>query len=128
MTLEQLAALVYGAATVLVVGFQVALALGAPWGAYAMGGKFPGRWPARMRAAAIVQAVVLSALAAVVWSRAGVAGSGLTTRAPWSIWVVVAISTVALVLNLITPSAGERKRWAPVALAMLASSLVVALR
>jgi hypothetical protein len=62
-------ALVYGAATVLVVGFQVALALGAPWGAYAMGGKFLGRWPARMRAAAIVEAVVLSALAAIVWSR-----------------------------------------------------------
>jgi hypothetical protein len=41
--------------------------------------------------------------------------------------VVVAISAIALVLNLITPSAGERKRWAPIALAMLASSLVVAL-
>ncbi len=125
MTLEQLAALVYGAATVIVVGFQVALALGAPWGAYALGGKISGRWPARMRAAAIGPAVILTALAAIVLSRAGVALPGLAAGAPWLIWVVVAISAGALVVNVTTPG---RKHWALVVLVMLASSLVVALR
>ena len=38
------------------------------------------------------------------------------------------LMAVALVLNLITPSGGERAVWAPVALVLLLSSLVVALR
>ena len=42
MTATQLAAIVYALATAVVVGFQVALAAGAPWGEYAMGGRFPG--------------------------------------------------------------------------------------
>jgi len=40
-----------------VVLFQLALALGAPWGAMAMGGKFPVRLPSTMRIAALAQAV-----------------------------------------------------------------------
>ena len=29
--------------------FQFALALGAAWGKYAMGGKYPGKYPPKMR-------------------------------------------------------------------------------
>ncbi|MEK4110124.1 hypothetical protein ABIC86_002354 [Paenibacillus sp. DS2363] len=29
----------------IVILFQVALAVGVPWGEYAMGGKFPGKYP-----------------------------------------------------------------------------------
>lgn len=47
--------------------------------------------------------------------------------AGWLIWVVVAVAVVSLILNLITPSASERRIWVPVALVMLLSSLVVAL-
>ena len=36
-------------------------------------------------------------------------------------------TSVSLVLNVITPSPGERRIWVPVAVAMLASSLVVAI-
>ena len=43
-----------------------------------------------------------------------------------SVWVVVAFSAMSLVLNSITPSAGERAIWAPVAL-LLASSAAVAI-
>jgi hypothetical protein len=35
---------------------------------------------------------------------------------------------MSFVLNLITPSAGERALWAPVLLLLLASSLVVAIK
>lgn len=35
-----------------VAAFQLALALGAPWGTYVMGGTFPGSFPPAMRAAA----------------------------------------------------------------------------
>ncbi|MSP57207.1 MAG: hypothetical protein EXR69_16670, partial [Myxococcales bacterium] len=55
------AAIAYALATALVVGFQVALALGAPWGELAMGGAFPGRFPPAMRVAAVVQGALLAA-------------------------------------------------------------------
>jgi hypothetical protein len=42
--------------------------------------------------------------------------------------MVVAVAAVGLVLNLITPSAGERALWAPVTVILLLSSVVVALR
>jgi hypothetical protein len=41
---------------------------------------------------------------------------------------VVAYGVIGLILNLITPSAGERAIWAPVAFVLLVSSLVVASR
>jgi hypothetical protein len=122
-----IAALIYTIAAAGVVAFQVALALGAPWGAYAMGGAFPGRFPPRLRVAAAVQAVVLIMLAVVVLAFAGLALSGLAQAAPWLIWLVVAFSAVAAVLNTITRSAGERRLWAPVTYVMLVCSLVVAL-
>lgn len=41
-------------------------------------------------------------------------------------WVVVAYAVVSLLLNLITPSAGGRMIWAPVAFLLLVTSLIVA--
>ena len=127
MTITTIAALLYTVITAGVVLFQMALAVGAPWGAYAMGGAFPGRFPPAMRVAAVVQAFLLALLAGVVLARAGLALPGWASVATWLIWFVVAFAVVATILNLITPSAGERRLWAPVALVMLASSLTVAL-
>jgi hypothetical protein len=110
-----------------VIGFQVALALGAPWGAYAMGGAFPGRFPARMRVAAVVQAVVIGVMSIGVLSAAGIVLPSLKESAPWLAWPSVVFSAVAVVLNAISQSAGERKIWVPVSLVMLISGLLVAL-
>lgn len=110
-----------------VIAFQIALALGAPWGSYAMGGAFPGRFPPRMRIAAAVQAALLAVIVAIVLARAGLALPGWSEASRWLIWAVVAVALFALVLNAISPSAGERRIWVPVALVMLASSLLVAL-
>ena len=110
-----------------VIAFQTALALGVPWGSYAMGGAFPGRFPTRMRVAAVVQAALLAITVAIVLSRAGLVLPTWSEAAAWLIWPVVALALVAVVLNAITPSAGERRIWVPVALMMLAFSLVVAL-
>ena len=125
--MSEIAALIYLIATGAVVTFQLALALGAPWGSYAMGGAFPGRFPATMRAAAIGQAVVLVLMAAVVLSRTGLVLPGWTAASRWLIWVVVAFGATGVVLNAITPSAGERRVWLPMAFIMLACSLTVAL-
>ena len=65
------AAIAFACVTAIVVAFEVALALGAPWGAYAMGGARPGRFSAPMRASAIGQAVVLAFLAVIVLADAG---------------------------------------------------------
>jgi len=127
LSITELAAVAFAIVVAGVVAFEIALALGAPWGSYAMGGAFPGRLPARMRVAAAVQAVLLAVVAAVVLARAGLILPSWSAAAGWAIWIVVAVSIVALVLNTITPSAGERRIWAPVALAMLVLSVVVAL-
>lgn len=127
MRLGRAAALLYTAVSVVVVIFQIAMAAGAPWGAYAMGGAFPGQFALALRIAALAQAALIAGMAGVVMSRAGLvlaAWSGVTR---WLVWLVVALAAVSLVLNLMTPSAGERAIWAPVALLLLASSTVVAI-
>lgn len=122
------AAIVFAVVTAAVIGFQVALALGAPWGAYAMGGSTPGRFPPTMRALALGQAVVLAILAAIVLSAAGLLLPTLAETFPWSIWLVVAFSAISVFLNAISRSSAERRIWVPVAAVMLLSSLLVALR
>jgi hypothetical protein len=127
MNMKRVAAIIYSIVSLGVIAFQIALAAGAPWGAYAMGGAFPGKFPPELRVAAMVQAVLLAALAAVILSRAGLILPGWSRASRWLAWVVVAFSVVSFVLNLITPSAGERAIWAPTAFLLLISSLAVAL-
>ena len=92
-----------------------------------MGGVFPGQFPSALRIAALAQAALIAGMAAVVMSRAGLIFAGWSGASRWLVWVVVAFAAVSLVLNVITPSAGERAIWAPVALLLLASSAVVAI-
>ena len=127
MRIRRAAALLYAAVSAGVIAFQLALAAGAPWGAYAMGGAFPGQFPPALRIAAVVQAALIAGMAAVVMSRAGLVLSGWSRASRRLVWVAVAFSAVSLVLNVITPSAGERAIWAPVALLLLASSVAVAI-
>jgi len=126
MDVTILGALVFASAALGVIGFQVALALGAPWGAYAMGGAFPERFPPAMRVAAVVQAVAIAALALIVLSAAGLALPSVVQELPWLVWLPVAFSAASLGLNAASRSAGERRIWVPVALVLLASSLAVA--
>jgi hypothetical protein len=127
MDISQLAALVFALVAVGVIAFQLAMALGAPWGAYAMGGAFPGRFPPALRAAAVVQAALIGLLAAIVLSAADLVWPGLVDTVPWLAWLPVVVSAVASGLNAISRSAGERRIWVPVTLAMLVTSLIVAL-
>ena len=127
MPSPQLAARAFAVLTGLVCLFQLALALGAPWGAYAMGGAFPGTFPPAMRAAAAVQIAILAVIAAVVLSAAGLTIQAWRPVARRMVWIVVALLAVGVVLNLITPSSLERLIWAPVALLLFLSALRVAL-
>ena len=127
MDATTIAAIVFTAGAIGVIAFQIALALGAPWGRYAMGGSFPGRFPPAMRVAAIVQAVVIALLAVIVLSAADVMFPEVVDASPWLVWVPVVVSALAVFLNSISRSAGERRIWVPVAAVLLISSLVVAL-
>jgi hypothetical protein len=119
------AVVVFTVVAILATCFQFALALGAPFGEMAMGGRYPGKFPVQMRVAAIVQGLIIGALAAIVLTRAGVVVTPL--NAPWLIWVVVAFSAVSLFVNAISRSRKERLLWVPAATVMLISSLIVAL-
>src|SRR5512139_2958232 len=118
--------MVYAVVTIMVVAFQIGLALGAPWGAYAMGGAYPGQFPPSLRIAALIQAALLLLFAGIVIARAGLGLRRWARASRWLVWFVVAFGAVSLLLNLITPSPGERMIWAPVALILLACGLLVA--
>jgi hypothetical protein len=123
--IRRMSARLYAVVSGFAVAFQVALAAGAPWGEHAMGGAFPGQFPPVLRIAALIQAALLVGTAVVVLARAALLA--VWTQASRSlIWVVVGFSAVSFVLNLATPSAGERAIWAPVAFLLLLTSGVVA--
>lgn len=127
MTSVQIAVRVFLVLQGALVMFQLALAAGAPWGSLAMGGRFPGRFPPAMRLAAVVQVVLYVLMAAIIVSRAGVALPEWSDVSRVVAWVVVGLMAVGVVLNVITPSKWERRIWAPIALVLFASGLVVAL-
>ncbi|MDZ4168243.1 MAG: hypothetical protein U1E26_01120 [Coriobacteriia bacterium] len=126
MSSTEIFAIVFALATLVVVTFQLALAFGAPWGALAMGGAFPGRFPPAMRVAAAVQAVILGVAALAILSVAGVYAAPWGATPTWIAWTVAALLGVGLVMNLITPSKGERRIWVPVITVMLVCCIVVA--
>lgn len=122
------AAIVFTFLTLGVVVFQIALAAGAPWGAYAMGGAITGQYPPELRVGAVIQALLLAGLAVVVLARAElIQVRWLLKTARWLIWIVVALCIISLTLNMISSSAGERTIWVPVLSLMLICSFVVAL-
>jgi len=126
MALASIAAIIYAIVMLGVVAFQIALAAGAPWGAYAMGGASLGQFPPALRISAMIQAVLLAGMAAVILARAGLVLPGWSQVSRWLVWIVVALTAFSLVLNLITSSAGERAIWAPTLGLLLISSLIVA--
>ena len=77
--------------------------------------------------AAVVQAVLIALLAVAVLSEAGLLLPDLAIALPWLAWVAVVVSALAVVLNAISRSSGERRLWVPVACVLFVSSLLVAL-
>lgn len=124
--MQILAAWVYVFLSLVIMLFQLALALGLPWGVAAMGGRFPGKWPGRMRIVAVFNILVLAFLAWICLISAGLMSLEFVNMADYLIWLVVSFSALAVILNTITPSKIERI-WAPVAAVQLACSLVLAL-
>ncbi|SHM45207.1 hypothetical protein SAMN04488057_101497 [Cyclobacterium lianum] len=112
--------------TIIVILFQLCLAAGLPWGAASMGGKYPGKYPPKMRLVASVNALVLTGMMVIAWARAGRAFPEIYSISLVGIWVMVVFFALGTVMNVITPSKIERI-WAPVAFGQFVTSLLFAL-
>lgn len=112
----------------LVALFQLALVLGAPMGEYAFGGTHKGKLPTGFRIASLVSIGVYLGIAGHVAAQLGLVQkllpAGLNAVANWAI---VGLMLVSLVMNAISRSKKERDLWVPVALLLVASSVIVAL-
>jgi len=124
--LTTVSAIILTVLTCILIIFQGCLAAGVPWGEASMGGKYPGKYPPKMRVVAIINMIVLGFIIAIVLSSSGLALPQLEQISRVGIWFIVAFFGMATVLNTITPSKIERI-WAPVALVQLITSIIVAI-
>ena len=97
-------------------GFQVAVAAGAPLGAWSWGGAHEGVLPPGLRVASAVAALVWAAAAAAVATdrpRSRAAHRGVRLA-------LALASTLGVAANLASPSLPERLVWVPVTTAIAA--------
>ena len=101
-----------------IAGFQVALVLGAPWGAYTQGGETEGALDASGRVFAAVSCAVLLVMTAAILARVR---EGPLMNAPRRLvtalaWFTTIYAALSVVLNLATQSSSERAVFAPTAI------------
>jgi hypothetical protein len=110
----QTAAIVAAIGYLGIAGFQVALALGAPLGHAAWGGKHRVL-PTRLRVASGVAAVIWIVGAVIVLGRAGFEVSPFSDTVDRSgTWFLVGLLAVGTLMNAASSSRWERLVWAPV--------------
>jgi hypothetical protein len=124
----QTAALIAVALIGALVVFQLALALGAPYGAAAWGGRNPGVLPRNLRiASAVVGIVVYPLMAVVILAAAGlIDGDRLLIDTTVAMWILTGFFALGAVVNAISRSAPERI-WAPISALLAISCAFIAL-
>ncbi len=123
-----IAAFIGVALLAVLIGFQLALALGAPWGAAAWGGRNPGVLPTGLRVASGIVAIVVYPVMALVMLAAGsvIDGDWLSVDPSVAMWILTGFFIIGTVVNAISRSPVERI-WAPVSLVLAICSAVIAL-
>lgn len=110
-----------------VVAFQIALTLGAPLGAAALGGANPGPLPDELRVVTALSALIWILATFIVLARGGVPISPLPRGLGlWGTWVLVGYLALGLLLNLASFSPWERFGWAPFTLILFVLTLLLA--
>lgn len=120
------APLIFLIVSFIVVAFQLALTLGAPWGQLTLGGKYTSVLPNHMRLVCLLTMVIFLAFVILVLARAGWILPALFATSNMLIWVVVVYCFVGVIANALTPSRYERMLWLPATTALFASSLCIA--
>ena len=112
---------------VVLIGFQVALAAGAPWGRATYGGVWSGVLPKGIRINSLVFAVLIYPLLVLYVLHVGEVATVDWLPAPTVvIWVMVAFFGLSTLANAASRSKIERL-WAPVSLILTICTLVLAL-
>ena len=110
-----------------VVAFQLSLALGAPFARAALGGIHEGQLPTDLRVVSVFAAAMWAFAAVVVMRRAGLRAtppaSPLLRRAAW---IVVGVLAFGALLNFASPSPWERFMWGPFSLILAGLCALVA--
>jgi hypothetical protein len=110
-----------------IIVFQMALALGAPLGKAAWGGRHEGVLPRRLRIASGVAALVIYPLivVAVLGSAGLVDGDFLPGNRRELMWVFVVLFTLGGIANFVSRSTIERY-WGPVSIAIAICCALIA--
>lgn len=120
------AAIVAAVGFLMVAAFQLALALGVPWGRAAWGGGHD-QLPKRLRIASGVAAVLWIAAAFVVLGGAGYEVSPLSLNVGrWGTWVLFGLLALGALMNLASSSRWERFLMSPIAASLSVMCLIVA--
>jgi hypothetical protein len=126
--MEQSFAVVAVALIGIVVLFQLALVLGAPWGQIAWGGQNPGVLPTTLRVGSAVAILVLGFMAWIVLAAADLVGASPVPE-EWLdviLWVIAGYFLLGTLANLASKSRPERW-WALVSFASAVSVGLIAL-
>ena len=123
-----IAVLIAGTLLVILIAFQLVLAVGAPLGAAAWGGRNPGVLPGRLRiASAFVAVVVYPVMLAVILAAAGLIGDDwLPIATNVACWILAGFFALGAVVNAISRSPAERI-WALVSGILAACCVLIAL-
>ncbi|NDW52585.1 hypothetical protein [Aliiroseovarius sp. PrR006] len=113
---------IYVTLIAILVCFQACMALGAPWGHLANGGRWRGRLPGFMRVVAIGQGALLAFMGTAIAARAGIAFDWPN----WTFWAAFAVTIATTIANLATPSRAERRLWGPVTVVLTLCALRLA--
>jgi hypothetical protein len=107
--------------------FQIALALGKPWGAASYGGGNPGVLPTRLRAVSAIFGFWLYPIVILfVLDASGVADTGLAngSRTEFWLWFLAGLFRLGTLANFASRSKTERV-WVPVTLVLCCGILAV---
>ena len=113
-------------ASLMVALFQLALALGAPMGEYAWGGRASGKLPNNLRIGSAFSALVLLAISGHYASLVGWLPSLLDAHGrAFSLWALTAFFALSFVGNLSSKSQAERKLFIPVSGALVLANVLI---
>lgn len=127
MSLPQTAAILFCVLLALLAMFQAALIAGAPLGRFAWGGQ-QERLSPRLRIGSVVAIAIYALFAVIALERVGLVSlMPDPSIASIGIWVIAGYMALGVVMNAISRSKPERYTMTPVALALLALGVAVAL-
>ena len=107
--------------------FQLALALGAPWGRFAWGGQHERELPVRLRVGSAVSIALYALFAVVLLDRAGLVDVFPDTFSRVATWVLFGYWVLGVIMNGASRSKHERFAMTPATIVLGVCTLLVAL-